>query len=427
MAREPYIQFFEQDLKTPAVLLEKLRRLSQLVQTAPSTSTPGPPGPPGPAGPPGESVPGPPGPAGPPGPPGSGSSSSVPPAFIYEDRDDDSLAIPGPPGPAGASAPGPAGPPGPATYLLADPGEEGMAMPGPPGQTGPAGAPGSAGSQGLAGVPMLMEPDAPEFPLMVPGVQGPQGLQGNQGPQGPQGTGAQGPPGPATYLLADPGEDGVSMPGPPGPAGAGGAPGAAGATGQQGPPMFLEPDAPEQIPLIPPGKEYWPTAVFNQSVAQQGAGFSSDTYLTGSDCLIPLNRLQVGTRYRCVFNATKTAAGTATPIINVRIGTAGTTADASRGTLTWSAQTAVADESVWEIFVTFRSVGSGTAAVIQSLGRRTHRLATTGFGPDSEPEIATSGGFDSTVANLRIGISVNGGASASWTVQLVQAELTNLA
>lgn len=168
-------------------------------------------------------------------------------------------------------------------------------------------------------------------------------------------------------------------------------------------------------------------AVYNASVASQGAGFAADTYLTGSSIAIPASSLQAKSMYRCVFNATKTAAGTATPVVNVRFGTAGTTADTSRGTLTWSAQTAVADESIWEVWSTFRTVGSGTSAVLQTAGRRTHRLATTGFGPDSEPEIATSGGFDSTVANSIIGLSVNGGASAAWTVALVQAELINLA
>jgi hypothetical protein len=37
----------------------------------------------------------------------------------------------------------------------------------------------------------------------------------------------------------------------------------------------------------------------------------------------------------------------------------------------------------------------------------------------------TSSGFDSSTATY-IGISVNAGASASWTVSLTQAELQNL-
>lgn len=168
-------------------------------------------------------------------------------------------------------------------------------------------------------------------------------------------------------------------------------------------------------------------AQYNQSVAAQGPGFATDTYLTGSSILIPASALKAGTRYKCVFNVVKTAAGVATPIINIRFGTNGSTADTSRGTLTFSAQTAVIDEGAYELYVTFRTVGSGTAAVIQSLGKLNHRLSITGLGVGvGEPEIATSGGFDSTVANSIIGLSVNGGASAAWTVNLVQATLENL-
>ena len=170
-----------------------------------------------------------------------------------------------------------------------------------------------------------------------------------------------------------------------------------------------------------------PRQVHNASVAAQGPGFASDTYLVGSSCAIPAGQLQAKAKYRCRFNVVKTAAGVATPIINVRVGTAGSTADTSRGTLTFSAQTAVVDEGVFEIECVFRTVGSGTSAVLQSLARLAHRLSITGLGVGvSEPEVVTSGGFDSTVAGLIVGLSVNGGASAAWTVQLVSAELVNL-
>lgn len=167
--------------------------------------------------------------------------------------------------------------------------------------------------------------------------------------------------------------------------------------------------------------------VSNASVANQGAGFASDTYLTGSEIAIPAGRLKAKSIYRCKFNVSKTGAGTATPIINIRIGTAGTTADTSRGTLTWSAQTAVADEGQFDVVAVFRTVGSGTSAVLQSMGTLNHRLSVTGLGTGvSETEVATSGGFDSTVASSIIGLSVNGGTSAAWTVNLVTAELSNL-
>lgn len=174
-----------------------------------------------------------------------------------------------------------------------------------------------------------------------------------------------------------------------------------------------------------------PSAIYNASVAAQGAGFATDTYLIGSSIAIPAGRLQAKSMYRCFFRVSKTA-GTGTGVINIRIGTTGTTSDASRATITFpSAGTAVADNGFIEIFVTFRSVGSGTSAIIQVFCRF-HRInTTTGFigtgGTNRHFFDVTSSGFDSTVANSIIGVSVNGGTSAAWTVALTQAELFNLA
>ena len=168
--------------------------------------------------------------------------------------------------------------------------------------------------------------------------------------------------------------------------------------------------------------------VFNQSVSTPGAGFASDTYLVGSSTAIPATGLKAGTRYHLIFNVSKTAAGTATPILNIRFGTAGSTADTSRCAMTWTAGTAAIDDGIFQVWATFRTIGSGTSAVIQCVGEVTHRLTTTGLiNAGATARITTTGGgFDSTVANSIIGTSVNGGTSAAWTITLVQAELTNL-
>ena len=167
--------------------------------------------------------------------------------------------------------------------------------------------------------------------------------------------------------------------------------------------------------------------LFNNSVASQGAGFATDTYLVGSNIQIPNTGPKVGTKYVCRFDAVKTAAGTATPIVNLRIGTNGSTADTARCTFTWTAGTAAADTGTFEISGIFRTVGASTSAVIQGRGELRHGTsATTGLVNLVAPTLqSTSSGFDSTVANSIIGLSVNGGASASWTVQLVDAELLN--
>jgi len=170
--------------------------------------------------------------------------------------------------------------------------------------------------------------------------------------------------------------------------------------------------------------------LFNASTASQ-SGFSSDTYLTNSNIAIPANNPQAKTMYRCVFRATKTGAGTATAVINVRIGTNGTTADTARCVITFpTAQTAATDSALMEIWATFRSVGGGTSAVLQVAFRMHRTNTTTGFISTGGLQVTfidvTSSGFDSTVANSIIGVSINAGASANWTVALAQAELINL-
>lgn len=171
--------------------------------------------------------------------------------------------------------------------------------------------------------------------------------------------------------------------------------------------------------------------LYNQSVSVQGAGFAADTYVAGSSILMnnPSVQLKAGSRFYMMMNIVKTAAGTATPIVYLRFGTNGTTGDTALCTFTFTAGTAAIDDGILEVWGTFRTVGSGTNAVLQGLARITHRLSVTGIigtAATSETEIATSAGFNSTVANSIIGVSVNGGASAVWTVSMVRAEINNI-
>lgn len=170
----------------------------------------------------------------------------------------------------------------------------------------------------------------------------------------------------------------------------------------------------------------------NASTAAQTPAAATDVYITGSDVPIPANRLQAKTKYRLDLAITKSTAGTGTPTFNVRVGTAGAVGDTSRCLFTWpAANTAVADEMHVEIICTFRSVGSGTSAVIEGQLEAAHELTTTGFGGTGLGSViimnTTGGGFDSTVASLKIGVSVNGGTASAWTIRQAQAVLENLA
>lgn len=161
----------------------------------------------------------------------------------------------------------------------------------------------------------------------------------------------------------------------------------------------------------------------NAAVAAQGSGFAADTYVINSDLQIPSFGFQAKTTFLFTISASKTAAGVATPIYNVRIGTNRTTADTTRLTLTGPAQTAIADIGTLYIMLTVRT--GGAATIIQGTAWWAHTgtaasttVSGTGFANDSTGHIqATGASFDaSAVAGQYIGISINGGASASWTL-----------
>lgn len=168
------------------------------------------------------------------------------------------------------------------------------------------------------------------------------------------------------------------------------------------------------------GTDFPAFRVRNYSTSNQGAGFATDTYVTNSGLLIPAGGMVAGMRFQWTITATKTNASTASPIYTVRIGANQSTADTSR--LSWTAsaaQTAVTDGGVLTISVLVRSVSA--SGVIAGGGGWASRGGATGFGGGGS---GVSAAFDnSNLAGQYIGISINGGASASWTIHSVYAEL----
>ena len=173
-------------------------------------------------------------------------------------------------------------------------------------------------------------------------------------------------------------------------------------------------------PVAPAG------VLYAQSLALQGPGFAADSYLGGSAIAIPSGRLKPGTRYVLAFDAAKTAAGVAAPVLTLRFGAAAAVSDAVLGAMSFPVQTAVADDGRITLEVTFRSVGVG--AVVQAVAALSHGLPSTGLANVPGPmRRETSAAFDATAANAVIGVSLNAGAAAAWSVSLVQARLENLA
>lgn len=166
----------------------------------------------------------------------------------------------------------------------------------------------------------------------------------------------------------------------------------------------------------------------SNSVADQ-TGFDTETLLAGSVFAVPKGRLPVAARatYKLTFDMTKTAAGTATPLLYINYGTAGTAADTAILTFTFGAGTAAVDVGVFEVLVTFRTVGA--TGVATGVAKLDHSLAATGLTNTGTGGCAvfavTSSAFSTVVADSYISASFNGGTSFAGTNTLVQAEWEN--
>lgn len=165
--------------------------------------------------------------------------------------------------------------------------------------------------------------------------------------------------------------------------------------------------------------------ITNFSTASQAPAVTR-TYIVGSNIAVPVGKLQIGTMFEWVFDATKTAASTAAAVIDICVGTAGTTADTARVSFTLQAQTAATDTGRFVVEATVRGplTGSGVMAGVLTLD---HIGGTAGLSSRAQEVLSVqSAGFDVTVANLIVGLCCTTGTSAAWTFQRVKAEAWNL-
>lgn len=162
------------------------------------------------------------------------------------------------------------------------------------------------------------------------------------------------------------------------------------------------------------------TLATNHATSQQ-TGFASDTYLTGSNITIPSFGMQVGQLYQWVVGIEKTNAGTTALVATVRLGTNGTVADTSRAALTQTvAQTATASVTMMSVYVFVRTV-SASGVLVAHLDIGGNSGTTTGWGDGDR--IVSSTFDNSAVGGQQIGLSLNGGTSASYTIDLVKGWL----
>lgn len=166
--------------------------------------------------------------------------------------------------------------------------------------------------------------------------------------------------------------------------------------------------------------------VANASTAAQ-TGFAADTYVTGSNVTIG-GRVKAGTVIKWRLHMTKTAAGVATPTFVIRMGTAGTVADAAAVSFLTGAQTAAVDRGTLDIECTIRSV-SATGTVYGDFVFSRQNTTNVGFW-NVAFQVQTNGGVSGSIntaaAGLIVGLSMNFGASAAVTVERCSVQAYNL-
>lgn len=143
---------------------------------------------------------------------------------------------------------------------------------------------------------------------------------------------------------------------------------------------------------------------------------TGDTYVTGSKIVIPSFGLQVGSIYIVRLSLSKSGAGTAAPVWTVRLGTAGTTGDASQWTHTGVAQTAITETGFYEFWGTVRSIGASGVLQGSLTVARTGGTAATGLSSVPIVEVSGAAADKTWASNQVIGLSINAGASSAWTV-----------
>jgi hypothetical protein len=163
----------------------------------------------------------------------------------------------------------------------------------------------------------------------------------------------------------------------------------------------------------------------NDGVGSQLLG-AADTYVTNSGLLLPSFGMKAGQFVRWFLTLSKTAAGTAAAVVNVRIGSAQTTADTARLVLTQAAaeaQSALAASAIMMVMVGVRSV-SATGVIAGGFGFTQTYQATAGNLALGGGADGASSTFDNTaLAGQFVGLSINAGASSAWTISHVTGEL----
>ena len=177
-----------------------------------------------------------------------------------------------------------------------------------------------------------------------------------------------------------------------------------------------------------------PNGITNGNTSRQSQVVVSGTsyYVAGSNLNLPATLktgMAVGTRFRWRVAMDKTAAGTGAFAIEIRRGTAGTTADTADVSQSVGTQTAAVDSMVVDVEMVVTTTGA-TGAYYWTIIPVQQAATATGFGVATGPTGLFSGTVSSVAMNtasLKFGLSFKATTGTpTITIPLVQASAINI-
>lgn len=161
------------------------------------------------------------------------------------------------------------------------------------------------------------------------------------------------------------------------------------------------------------------------ATADQSLSAAATAYITGSSIAQGGKSLRVGSTFTWDLVAVKTGAGTTTgSTFDVRVGTAGTTGDASRVSISHGTPTAVADVAIYRARAVVRSIGASGS--VHFMAWFIHHLQTTGWDPLQARAVEATVTMDTTATNWIWGLSMTTQTADVKTVKQVQCGVENL-
>lgn len=162
------------------------------------------------------------------------------------------------------------------------------------------------------------------------------------------------------------------------------------------------------------------SGIASVSIASAFTATATETYITSMT--LPASTLVAGNTFRISGIMNVATGGSTGDDINIRIGTAGTTADTAVCTITNNTSNYYTTTVGFEFLVTFQAVGSSGSVVAGFAGfDQSYSLGNDVWGSTATPKYTTTASINTT-STLKLGVSAKLAGSNTFAIQILTIE-----